>query len=158
MLMRFDPFRDLDAFTQALATAPGAGRGTVMAMDAYRDGDRVVVHLDLPGVDPDSIELTVEKNVLTVTAERAWEPSEGQDVIVSERRQGRFTRQLFLGDSLDADRVEASYDRGVLTLIVPVTEQAKPRRVQVLTSSESQPIEAGEQTASNGAEMATSSS
>ena len=129
-----------------------------MAMDAYRDGDRVVVHLDLPGVDPDSIELTVEKNVLTVTAERTWEPSEGQDVIVSERRQGRFTRQLFLGDSLDADRVEASYDRGVLTLTVPVTEQAKPRRVQVLTSSESQPIEAGEHTASNGAEMATSSS
>ena len=108
MLMRFDPFRELDSLSQALAAAPGVARASVMAMDAYRDGDRVIVHLDIPGIDPDSIDLTVEKNVLSVTAERNWEPSEGQEVLVSERRHGRFTRQLFLGDSLDPDRVEAS--------------------------------------------------
>jgi HSP20 family protein len=141
MLMRFDPFRELDTLTQALATGPGVSRGTVMAMDAYRDGDRVVVHLDLPGIDPETIDLTVEKNVLTVTAERRWEPSEGQEVIVSERRQGRFTRQLFLGESLDPDRLEASYDRGVLTLTVPVAEQAQPRKVRILSRSESRPTE-----------------
>jgi HSP20 family protein len=140
MLMRFDPFRELDTLTQALAAGQGAGRGTVMAMDAYRDGDRVVVHLDLPGVDPESIDLTVEQNVLTVTAERHWEPSAGQDVIVSERRQGRFTRQLFLGESLDSDHVEASYDRGVLTLKVPIADQAKPRKVQILSGSENRQI------------------
>jgi HSP20 family protein len=167
MLMRFDPFRELDALNKALATAPAASRGSVMAMDAYRDGDRVVVHLDLPGVDPESIELTIDKNVLTVTAERTWDASGGQDVIVSERPQGRFTRQLFLGDSLDADRVEATYDRGVLTLVVPVAEHDQPRRVPVLTGS-SESIEASstdDRTATEstdaapaGAEMATSAS
>jgi HSP20 family protein len=148
----------LDSLSQALAVAPGVARASVMAMDAYRDGDRVIVHLDIPGIDPDSIDLTVEKNVLSVTAERNWEPSEGQEVLVSERRHGRFTRQLFLGDSLARDRVEASYDRGVLTLTIPVAEQAKPRKVEVLSSSDSQPIEASEHTPSNDAEMATSSS
>lgn len=138
MLMRFDPFRDLDALTQALAAAPSMSRGGVMAMDAYRDGDRFVIHLDLPGVDPDSIDLTVEKNVLTVTAERNWQPSEGQEVVVNERRQGRLTRQLFLGDSLDTDRLEASYDRGVLTITIPVAEKAKPRRVQVQVTGDDQ--------------------
>jgi HSP20 family protein len=101
-----------------------------MAMDASRDGDRVIVRLDLPGVDPDSIEVTVDRNVLTITAERSWEPAEGQAMILTERRQGRFNRQVFLGDSLDADGIEASYDRGVLTLTIPVAEQAKPRKVQ----------------------------
>ena len=139
-----------------------------MAMDAYRDGDRVVVHLDLPGVDPESIELTIDRNVLTVTAERAWEASEGQDIIVSERRQGRFIRQLFLGDSLDADKVQAKYDRGVLTLEVPVAAHDKPRRVPVLSGS-SESIEAGStgedrtttestDAAPAGAEMANSAS
>jgi HSP20 family protein len=138
MLMRFDPFRDLDALTQALAATPSMSRGSQMAMDAYRDGDRFVIHLDLPGVDPDSIDLTVEKNVLTVTAERNWQPSEGQEVVVNERRQGRFTRQLFLGDSLDTDRLEASYDRGVLTITIPVAEKAKPRHVQVQVTGENE--------------------
>src|ERR1700759_4317852 len=91
MLMRFDPYRELDALTQAMAAAPLMNRGGVMAMDAYRDGDRFVIQLDLPGVDPDSIELTVEKNVLTVVAERNWQPSEGQEAVVNERRQGRFS-------------------------------------------------------------------
>ena len=141
MLMRFDPFRELDSLSQALANAPSISRSTLMAMDAYRDGDRLIIKLDLPGIDPNSIELTVEKNVLTVTAERELSPSCGQEYIVSERRQGKFTRQVFLGDSLDAEHVEASYDLGVLTLTVPVLEQAKPRRVQVLSNSGSQLIE-----------------
>ena len=141
MLMRFDPFRELDSLSQALANAPSLSRSTLRAMDAYRDGDRLIIKLDLPGIDPNSIELTVEKNVLTVTAERELAPSDGQEYIVSERRQGKFTRQVFLGDSLDAEHVEASYDLGVLTLTVPVLEQAKPRRVQVLSNSGSQLIE-----------------
>jgi HSP20 family protein len=141
MLMRFDPFRELDSLSQALATAPSIGRSTLMAMDAYRDGDRLIIKLDLPGVDPNSIELTVEKNVLTVTAEREPAPSDGQEYIVSERRQGKFTRQVFLGDSLDAEHVKASYDQGVLTLTVPVLEQSRPRRVQVLSNSGSQAVE-----------------
>src|SRR4051794_15082428 len=116
MLMRFDPFRELDSAAQAQGASSAMARGGVMAMDAYRDNDRVIVRLDLPGVDPDSIDLTVDRNVLTVTAERNWEPAEGQDVILTERRQGRFNRQVFLGDSLDTDGIEASYDRGVLTL------------------------------------------
>ena len=132
MLMRFDPFRELDRLTQQ--TWGPTGRSPVMPMDAYRDGDHFVVHFDLPGVDSSSIDLTVEKNVLTVTAERSWNKGEGQDVLVSERPQGKFSRQLFLGESLDPDRIEASYDNGVLTLTVPVAEQAKPRKVEITSS------------------------
>ena len=127
MLMRFDPFRELDRLTQT----PWAGSRPVMPMDAYRrDGD-FVVHFDLPGVDPASIDLTVEKNVLTVTAERHFARSESDEITVSERPQGRFNRQLFLGDSLDPDRISANYDQGVLTLHIPVAERAKPRKVEV---------------------------
>ena len=129
MLMRFDPFRELDRLSQqAFGTQ---SRPAVMAMDAYRQGEQFIVHFDLPGVDPSSIELTVEKNVLSVTAERAWQREEGQDVLVSERPQGKFTRQLFLGEGLDSERIEASYDNGVLTVTVPVAEQAKPRKVEI---------------------------
>jgi HSP20 family protein len=100
-------------------------------MDAYRHGDKFFVHLDLPGVDPDSIDLTVEKNVLSVRAERSWRPAEGDEVVVSERPRGVFSRQLFLGDTLDTNRIEAGYDHGVLTITIPVAEQAKPRRVEI---------------------------
>ncbi len=131
MLMRFDPFRDLDRLTQN-AWGGGVDRRPVgMPIDAYRKGDEFLVHFDLPGVDPNSIDLTVEKNVLTVSAHRQWEPAEGDQVVVSERLQGSFTRQLFLGENLDADRIEASYDNGVLTVTVPVAEQAKPRKVEI---------------------------
>lgn len=100
-------------------------------MDAYRHGESFVVHFDLPGVDASSIDLTVEKNVLTVSAQRQWQPAEGDQVLASERPQGSFTRQLFLGESLDAERIEASYDNGVLTVTVPVAEQARPRKVEI---------------------------
>ena len=142
MLMRFDPFRELDRVAQLLNQGPAQAQNP-MPMDAYRDGDRFVVHFDLPGVDAGSVDLTVEKNVLTVKAERAWPPSPQQEILVRERPQGTFARQLFLGESLDPDRVEANYANGVLTLMIPVREQAKPRRVEVQAgASTSQTIEA----------------
>ena len=139
MLMRFDPFRDFDRWAQqAFGTSGQAG---VMPMDAYRDHDRFVVHFDLPGVEPSSIELTVEQNVLTVSAQRQWD-SDGHDFIANERPQGTFSRQLFLGDTLDADHVEAHYDRGVLTLTIPVSEQAKPRKIEIRSGGNGAAIEA----------------
>jgi HSP20 family protein len=135
MLMRFDPFRELDRLTQqALGSSRSASSAlpaAAMPIDAYRQGDQFVVHFDLPGVDPASVDVTVEKNVLTVKAERSWQLSENQEVLVAERPQGSFTRQLFLGESLDAERVEARYDSGVLTLTIPVAEVAKPRKVAI---------------------------
>jgi HSP20 family protein len=104
-------------------------------MDAYRRGDQFLVHLDLPGVDPDAIELTVEQNALTIKAERRFEPEEGDELLITERPQGTFTRQLLLGESLDTDRLEADYDHGVLTLRIPVAEAAKPRRVEITKSA-----------------------
>lgn len=136
MLMRFDPFRELDRLTQS----PWAGSRPVMPMDAYRRNGDFVVHFDLPGVDPASIDLTVEKNVLTVTAERHFARAEGDEITVTERPQGRFNRQLFLGDSLDAERISANYDQGVLTLHIPVAERAKPRKVEV-SAGAPEPVE-----------------
>ncbi len=136
MLMRFDPFRELDRLTQQSWGGQQA-RTAVMPIDAYRRGDQFLVHFDLPGVDPASIELTVEKNVLTVGAERSWPRKEGDEIVVAERPQGRFTRQLFLGEGLDADRIQASYDQGVLTVTIPVAEQAKARRVEVTSTGAS---------------------
>jgi HSP20 family protein len=130
--MRFDPFRELDRLTQATW---GQNRPT-MAMDAYRRNGDFVVNFDLPGVDPGTIDLTVEKNVLTVTAERGFSRSEGDEVVVAERPQGRFSRQLFLGESLDADQIQANYEQGVLTLHIPVAEKAKPRKVEVTTGGQ----------------------
>jgi HSP20 family protein len=131
MLMRFDPFRELDRLTQT----PWAGSRPVMPMDAYRRNGDFVVHFDLPGVDPGSIDLTVEKNVLTVAAERCFSRQEGDEITVSERPQGRFNRQLFLGESLDPDKIKANYDQGVLTLHIPVAERAKPRKVEISAGS-----------------------
>lgn len=129
MLMRFDPFNELDRLTQQ--AFGGERRSPMMPMDAYREGEEFVVHFDVPGVDPSSIDLTVEKNVLTISARRHWEPSERQQVVASERPHGTFTRQLFLGEGLDTDQLRASYDHGVLTVTVPIAEQAKARRVEV---------------------------
>ena len=140
-LMRFDPFRDLDRLTEDLI---GGARGRAprsFPMDAYRRGDRFFVQLDLPGVDPDSIELTAEQNVLTIVAEREFAFSGDDQVIVTERPTGQFTRQLLLGESLDVDSIEANYENGVLNLTIPVSEQAKPRRIEVSRSGERQVIE-----------------
>ena len=132
MLMRSDPFGDLDRITEQLFRN---GRQSAMPLDAYRKDDHFVVHFDLPGVEPESIDLTVEKNVLTVTAKRQWQRDESVQVVASERPQGTFTRQLFLGDSLDADRIDATYEHGVLTVSLPVAEKAKPRKVTVNSGS-----------------------
>src|SRR3712207_1179339 len=135
MLMRTDPFRELDRLAQqALGTAT---RPTAMPMDAYRKGDRFMVHFDLPGVEASSIDLTIEKNVLTVSAERVWQPREDEQIVAAERPQGRFSRQLFLGEGLDPEQIEASYDNGVLTVAIPVAQQAKPRRVEVRSDRQS---------------------
>jgi len=131
MLMRFDPFRELDRLSNATASRQWPA---MLAMDAYRQGDRFLVHFDLPGVKSDTIELSVEQNVLTVKADRGWNRRPEDELVVAERPQGQFSRQLFLGESLDTDRIQASYDDGVLTLAIPIAERAKPRKVTIKTS------------------------
>jgi HSP20 family protein len=136
MLMRTDPFRELDRLTQQLFGQNGTwSRPAVMPMDAYRQGEEFVVHFDLPGVDPSSIDLNVEHNVLTVKAERTQAYGEDVELQVAERPRGVFSRQLFLGDTLDTDRIEAHYDAGVLTLRIPIAEKAKPRKIEVTGGS-----------------------
>jgi HSP20 family protein len=141
MLMRFDPFRELDR----LVSAPWGRTRPVVPMDAYRRGDQFVVHFDLPGIDPETIDLTVEKNVLTVSAERQSTLEEGDETLVTERFHGEFSRQLFLGEALDAERIQARYEHGVLTVTVPVAEQSKARKVEVTTGgTDSKAIGAGD--------------
>ena len=127
MLLRFDPFRELDRVTDERLTR--ASRH--MPMDAFRRGNHVVAQLDLPGVGPDDVDISVERNVLTISATRTADRSEGDEVIVGERAHGEFQRQLLLGDTLDANQVEADVRDGVLTLRIPVAETAKPRKIQV---------------------------
>jgi HSP20 family protein len=140
MLMRTDPFRDLDRLTQQLFGT--AARPAAMPMDAYRKGDEFFVHFDLPGIDPDSIDLTVEQNVLSVRAERPAIKAEGAELLVSERPTGTFTRQLFLGETLDPEHIEADYSAGVLTLTIPVHEAAKPRKVEITSSDRAKQLSA----------------
>ncbi|MEV4317026.1 Hsp20/alpha crystallin family protein [Actinocrispum sp. NPDC049592] len=136
MLMRTDPFRELDRLTQQFFQPAGTwSRPASMPMDAYRQGDDFVVHFDLPGVDPDAVEVDVERNVLTVKAERRPAHTGDVQLQVSERPLGVFSRQLFLGESLDTDHIKASYDTGVLTLRIPVAERAKPRRIEIAHES-----------------------
>jgi HSP20 family protein len=129
MLMRFDPLRDINRLSQFFQQ--GSAAQLMMPMDAYRDGDQLVVHFDVPGVDPDSIDVTIEKNVVTVRAERRWQKRDDQDVLISERPQGSFVRQLFLGERLDAEHVQADDFNGVLTLRIPVMKEPEPKRVAV---------------------------
>jgi HSP20 family protein len=134
MLMRTDPFRDLDRLTQQVFGTPA--RPAAMPIDAYRVGDTFVVEFDLPGVSTDSIDLTVERNVLTVHASRARGQGQETEMLVAERPYGTFSRQLFLGETLDPDRITANYRDGVLRLEIPVAEQAKPRKVAIKADSE----------------------
>ncbi len=128
MLMRTDPFGDLDRSTQQVFGAPA--RPAVMPMDAWRDGDEFFVEFDLPGIDPDSLDLDVERNVVTVRASRP-ELDPGRSMIAAERARGVFSRRLFLGENLDADQIRADYRDGVLRLIVPVAEKAEPRKIEI---------------------------
>src|SRR5215212_1713635 len=129
MLMRTDPFRDIDRMFEQLAGT--AGRPAAMHVDAERDGGWFNVYFDLPGVDPDSIDLTVERNVLQVKAQRQRQVKDNVETVIAERPMGVFSRQLFLGDTLDTENLQASYDNGVLTLRIPVSEQAKPRKISI---------------------------
>ncbi len=132
LLRNTDPFRDFDRLTQQLLGS--TNRPAVMPMDAWREGDSFVIELDVPGVSPETIDIDVERNVLTVRAERV--PRNGDwEMLASERAKGAFSRQLVLGDNLDLDRIEADYDAGVLRLVVPVAERAKPRKVEIGTGS-----------------------
>ena len=141
MLLRTtDPFRDFDRLTQQLLGT--TSRPAVMPMDAWREGEQFVIEFDLPGVSPETIDLDVERNVLTVRAERV--PRNGDwEMLASERPRGAFSRQMVLGDNLDLERIEASYEGGVLRLVVPVAEKAKPRKIQISQgSNDHQAIEA----------------
>jgi HSP20 family protein len=129
MLMRTDPFRDFDRIAQQVFGT--AARPAVMPMDAWRAGDEFIVEFDLPGVDPGSIDLDVERNVLTVKAERPPAEASGGDIVAAERPRGVFSRQLVLGDNLDVEKVEANYNAGVLSLRIPVAEKAKPRKIEI---------------------------
>jgi len=142
MLMRTDPFREFDRLAQLMTggSSPGTwSKPNPMPMDAYRSGDEYVVVFDLPGVSADAIDLDVERNVLTVKAERRPAAvKDGVEMQVAERPLGVFSRQLFLGDTLDAERIEAAYDNGVLTLRIPVAAQAKPRKISIAGGQSSQ--------------------
>ncbi|SOX52657.1 18 kDa heat shock protein [Mycobacterium ahvazicum] len=128
MLMRTDPFRDLDRFAQQVLGT--AARPAVMPMDAWREGEEFVVEFDLPGIDADSLDIDIERNVVTVRAERpALDPN--REMLATERPRGVFSRQLVLGDNLDTDKIEASYTEGVLRLRIPVAERAKPRKINI---------------------------
>ncbi|MFI6207391.1 Hsp20/alpha crystallin family protein [Streptomyces sp. NPDC051041] len=128
-LVRTDPLRDLDRLTeQTLGTL---ARPAAMPLDAYRSGEDLVLHFDLPGVDPAAVDLSVERNVLTVRAERPGPAAEGADLLVAERPHGAFSRLLILDDTLDTERISARYEAGVLTVTVPAAEEPKPRRVRV---------------------------
>ena len=139
MLMRTDPFRDLDRFTQQVLGT--AARPAVMPIDAWRDGDQFVIELDLPGVKTDSLDLDVERNVLTVRAERPG-LDQNREMLAAERPRGVFSRQLFLGDNLDTDKIDANYHDGVLRLTIPIAEKAKPRRIQITSNNEKTAINA----------------
>ena len=143
MLMRTDPFREFDRLAQQVFGT--TARPAVMPMDAYRDGETFVAHFDLPGVRTDSIDLQVERNVLTIRAERPAlnsGPDEKRELVVAERPAGVFTRQLFLGETLDTDHIAADYSDGVLTLRIPVAEQAKPRRISIAGGGQTRQINA----------------
>ena len=128
MLMRTDPFRELDRLTRQLLGT--TSQPAVMPMDAWQEGERFVVEFDLPGMNPDSLDLDVDRNVLTVHAERPVRESD-EEMIAAERPRGVFSRQLFLGENLDTEHIEASYDAGVLKLTIPLAEQAKPRKIEI---------------------------
>jgi HSP20 family protein len=138
MLMRTDPFRELDRLTQQVFGT--ATRPAVMPMDAWRDGDEFVVEFDLPGVKAEDVDLDVERNVLTVKAERPISEGKDTEMVAAERPRGVFSRQLFLGDNLDTDRVKAEYEAGVLRLTIPVAEKAKPHKIEISSTGHSKVI------------------
>lgn len=127
--LRFDPFRELDRFASEMMGAARAPR--LMPLDAYRHGEAYYLHFDLPGIDQESLEVTAERNTLTVRAQRRNNAPEGAQYVMAERPNGEYSRQIVLGDGLSLDSVTAAYTDGVLTVTIPVAEQAKPRRIEI---------------------------
>lgn len=130
MLFQNDPFRDVDALINRLGSR---SPGHVMPMDAYRRGEEVWVHVDMPGVSSESLDINVERNVLTLSAERDWPTEDDDRLYLTERPRGTFRRQVHLGEGLDAEAIEANLSDGVLTLRIPVAERAKPRKITIGT-------------------------
>lgn len=143
MLMQYDPFRQLDRLAEEVQRAATSASPRTFPMDAYRTGDEVVLLFDLPGIDPQSIDLTIDQHVLTVRAERQQEAGEDKEVIAAERPKGTFMRRVFLGETLDTDRINAEYVNGVLKLTIPVSERAKPRKIEVAANGQRQQVTAG---------------
>ncbi len=139
MLMRTDPFRDLDRLTQQVFGT--SARPAVMPMDAWREGDEFFAELDLPGIDPESLDLDIERNVVTVRASRP-QLDPDRSMIAAERTRGVFSRQLFLGENLDTDAIRAEYRDGVLRLVIPIAEKAKPRKIEITRHDDRQAINA----------------
>ncbi len=137
-VLRFDPFRELDRLTEQMLGVPaGSARAPrFMPMDLYRSGDHYVLHADLPGVDPGSVDLQVDNGTLTIRAERSGRTEEGVEWLASERFTGSYMRQLALGDGVDADRISATYENGVLTVTIPLAEKAKARKIDVSTKGQ----------------------
>ena len=140
-MMRIDPFRELDRLSQELLRGTLA-RPVALTMDAWKDDDTFVVEFDIPGVDSDSIDLDIERNLLTVTAERQSRTREDVEVIAEERATGKFRRQVMLSDNLDPDAAQAQYTNGVLTVRIPVAEKAKPRKIEISSSPDQKEISA----------------
>ncbi len=129
MLLQHDPFRDLDRLTQQVFGT--VARPSSMPLDAWREDDEFVVELDLPGIDPNRLDIDVERNVLTIRAERLSNVPDAANMVAAERSWGVFSRQLVLGDALNTDKVDADYTAGVLRLRIPIAEQAKPRKIAI---------------------------
>jgi HSP20 family protein len=146
-VLRFDPFRDFDRLTeQLLGVQSGTARAPrFMPMDLYRSGDHYVLHADLPGIDPGSVDVSVENNTLTIKAERSERTEQGVQWISSERFAGTYMRQIALGDGIDAEKITATYANGVLTVTLPVAERAKPRKVSISVDETATPVEAKQQ-------------
>lgn len=140
MLMRTDPFREIDRLTQQVFGS--SARPVAMLLDAWKEDDSFIIEFDLPGVQPDSIDLDIERNVLTVRAERKPRTGDDTEVIAAERSYGVFSRQLILGDSLDAEKVQADYNAGVLSVRIPVLEETRPRRIEITNGGQKQEINA----------------
>ncbi|MVA74618.1 Hsp20 family protein [Auraticoccus sp. F435] len=139
-MLRFDPFADFDAMAKQLMGL-GTEGGRVprfMPVDLYKSGDHYVLLADLPGVDPGSVDVSIDNGTLTVTAERTARTEEGVQWLTSERFAGRFRRQVSLGEGIDTEGISASYDNGVLSVVIPVAERAKPRRVEISRKDEQQ--------------------
>ena len=152
-MLRFDPFRDLDRMTEQLLGSTGVTSRVprFMPMDLYRSGDHYVLHADLPGIDPGSVDVSVDNGTLTIRAERSARTEQDVQWLANERFTGTFQRQLSLGDNIDSAAISATYDNGVLSVTIPVAEKAKPRRIEVLAHGSAQAIEP----ASEKAEPAT---